>query len=61
MQFDKSIEGDKAIATEPAVGATLQSGDTVTLILSNAVKSAQCDGSKASAVPVPSCNSSVYE
>lgn len=38
VQFDKSIEGDKAIATEPAVGATLQSGDTVTLILSNAVK-----------------------
>ncbi|MFC8385051.1 Stk1 family PASTA domain-containing Ser/Thr kinase [Nocardia sp. NPDC057272] len=38
VQFDKSVEGDKAIATEPAVGTTLQSGDTVTLIVSNAVK-----------------------
>ncbi|MEV0336023.1 Stk1 family PASTA domain-containing Ser/Thr kinase [Nocardia sp. NPDC050717] len=38
VQYDKSIEGDKAIATEPAVGTTLQSGDSVTLIVSNAVK-----------------------
>ncbi|WP_336086025.1 Stk1 family PASTA domain-containing Ser/Thr kinase [Nocardia sp. SSK8] len=38
VQFDKSVEGDKAIATEPAVGTTLQSGDTVTLVVSNAVK-----------------------
>ncbi|MBC7303729.1 MAG: Stk1 family PASTA domain-containing Ser/Thr kinase [Nocardia sp.] len=38
VQFDKNVEGDKAIATEPAVGTTLQSGDTVTLIVSNAVK-----------------------
>ncbi|MFD3747580.1 Stk1 family PASTA domain-containing Ser/Thr kinase [Nocardia sp. NPDC058633] len=37
VQFDKNVEGDKAIATEPAVGTTLQSGDTVTLIVSNAV------------------------
>ncbi|MFC6012003.1 Stk1 family PASTA domain-containing Ser/Thr kinase [Nocardia lasii] len=38
VQFDKNVEGDKAIATDPAVGTTLQSGDTVTLIVSNAVK-----------------------
>ncbi|WP_067459136.1 Stk1 family PASTA domain-containing Ser/Thr kinase [Nocardia alba] len=38
VQFDKNVEGDKAVATEPAVGTTLQSGDTVTLIVSNAVK-----------------------
>lgn len=38
VQYDKSIEGDKAIGTDPAVGTTLQSGDSVTLIVSNAVK-----------------------
>ncbi len=38
VQYDKNVEGDKAIATEPAVGTTLQSGDSVTLIVSNAVK-----------------------
>ncbi|MFD6224954.1 Stk1 family PASTA domain-containing Ser/Thr kinase [Nocardia asteroides] len=38
VQYDKSVEGDKAIGTDPAVGTTLQSGDSVTLIVSNAVK-----------------------
>lgn len=38
VQFDKSVEGDKAIGTDPAVGTTLQSGDSVTLIVSSAVK-----------------------
>ncbi|KAF0842482.1 Stk1 family PASTA domain-containing Ser/Thr kinase [Nocardia caishijiensis] len=38
VQYDKSIEGDKAIGTDPAVGTTLQSGDSVTLLVSNAVK-----------------------
>lgn len=38
VQFDKSIEADKAIGTDPAVGTTLQSGDSVTLLVSNAIK-----------------------
>lgn len=37
-QFDRSIEADKAIGTDPAAGATVQSGDGVALIVSNALK-----------------------
>ncbi|WP_433725207.1 Stk1 family PASTA domain-containing Ser/Thr kinase [Nocardia sp. CA-129566] len=37
-QFDRSIEADKVIGTDPAAGTTIQSGDGVTLIVSNAVK-----------------------
>ncbi|MFF0542279.1 Stk1 family PASTA domain-containing Ser/Thr kinase [Nocardia thailandica] len=37
-QFDKTVESGKAIGTEPAVGTTLQSGDSVVLLVSNAVK-----------------------
>ncbi|MFI9505529.1 Stk1 family PASTA domain-containing Ser/Thr kinase [Nocardia sp. NPDC052566] len=37
-QFDRSIEADKVIGTDPAIGTTVQSGDGVTLIVSNAVK-----------------------
>ncbi|WP_433193484.1 Stk1 family PASTA domain-containing Ser/Thr kinase [Nocardia sp. CA-107356] len=37
-QFDRSIEADKVISTDPAAGTTIQSGDGVTLIVSNAVK-----------------------
>lgn len=38
MQFDRSIEADKVIGTEPAAGTTVQSGDGVTLIVSNAIR-----------------------
>lgn len=38
QQFDKAIEADKAIGTDPDAGTTLQSGDEVTLIVSDAVK-----------------------
>jgi serine/threonine protein kinase/beta-lactam-binding protein with PASTA domain len=37
-QFDRTIEADKVIGTDPAAGATIQSGDGVTLIVSTAVK-----------------------
>ncbi|WP_433679556.1 Stk1 family PASTA domain-containing Ser/Thr kinase [Nocardia sp. CA-119907] len=37
-QFDRTIEADKVIGTDPAAGTTIQSGDGVTLIVSNAVK-----------------------
>ncbi|MEU0505915.1 Stk1 family PASTA domain-containing Ser/Thr kinase [Nocardia sp. NPDC005998] len=37
-QFDRTIEADKVIGTDPAAGTTLQSGDGVTLIVSSAVK-----------------------
>lgn len=37
-QYDRIIEADKVIATEPTAGTTIQSGDSVTLIVSNAVK-----------------------
>ncbi|WP_239004138.1 Stk1 family PASTA domain-containing Ser/Thr kinase [Nocardia panacis] len=37
-QYDKSVEADKAIGTVPAAGATVQSGDEVTLLVSNAVR-----------------------
>ncbi|MEV6431791.1 Stk1 family PASTA domain-containing Ser/Thr kinase [Nocardia sp. NPDC051463] len=38
MQYDKNVEGDKVIGTDPAAGTTVQSGDSVTLLVSNAVK-----------------------
>ncbi|WP_188830950.1 Stk1 family PASTA domain-containing Ser/Thr kinase [Nocardia camponoti] len=38
VQFDKDVEHDRAIATDPPVGTTLQSGDSVALLVSNAVK-----------------------
>ncbi|MFD0362529.1 Stk1 family PASTA domain-containing Ser/Thr kinase [Nocardia sp. GCM10030253] len=38
LQYDKNVEGDKVIGTDPAAGTTVQSGDGVTLIVSNAVK-----------------------
>ncbi|WP_225728660.1 MULTISPECIES: Stk1 family PASTA domain-containing Ser/Thr kinase [unclassified Nocardia] len=37
-QYDRTIEADKAIGTTPAAGTTIQSGDGVTLLVSNAVK-----------------------
>ncbi|WP_110293673.1 Stk1 family PASTA domain-containing Ser/Thr kinase [Nocardia tenerifensis] len=37
-QFDRTIDADKAIGTEPAAGTTVQSGDEVTLLVSNALK-----------------------
>ncbi|MGW6121944.1 Stk1 family PASTA domain-containing Ser/Thr kinase [Nocardia sp. NPDC055165] len=37
-QFADDVEGGKAIGTDPAVGTTLQSGDSVHLIVSNSVK-----------------------
>ncbi|WP_433663428.1 Stk1 family PASTA domain-containing Ser/Thr kinase [Nocardia sp. CA-128927] len=37
-QFDRTIEADKAIGTDPAAGTTVQSGDGITLIVSNALK-----------------------
>ncbi|MEV5839770.1 Stk1 family PASTA domain-containing Ser/Thr kinase [Nocardia sp. NPDC052112] len=37
-QYDRTVEADKVIATEPAAGATIQSGEGITLIVSNAVK-----------------------
>ncbi|MER7454874.1 Stk1 family PASTA domain-containing Ser/Thr kinase [Nocardia beijingensis] len=37
-QFDRSIEADKAIGTQPGAGATIQSGDGVVLLISNALK-----------------------
>ncbi|MFI6165745.1 Stk1 family PASTA domain-containing Ser/Thr kinase [Nocardia sp. NPDC051052] len=37
-QFDRSIEADKAIGTDPAAGTTIQSGDGVALLVSNALK-----------------------
>lgn len=37
-QYADDVEGGKAIGTDPAVGTTLQSGDSVHLIVSNAVK-----------------------
>ncbi|MEV6335488.1 Stk1 family PASTA domain-containing Ser/Thr kinase [Nocardia vinacea] len=37
-QFDRTIEADSVIGTEPAAGTTIQSGDGITLIVSNAVK-----------------------
>ncbi|MFX0572983.1 Stk1 family PASTA domain-containing Ser/Thr kinase [Nocardia nepalensis] len=37
-QFDRVIEADKVIGTDPAAGTTIQSGDAVTLIVSTAVK-----------------------
>ncbi|WP_228000905.1 Stk1 family PASTA domain-containing Ser/Thr kinase [Nocardia australiensis] len=38
MQFDRGIEADKVIGTDPAAGTTVQSGDGVTLIVSNAIR-----------------------
>ncbi|WP_201297965.1 Stk1 family PASTA domain-containing Ser/Thr kinase [Nocardia sp. CY41] len=37
-QFDRAIEADKAIGTQPGAGATIQSGDGVVLLISNALK-----------------------
>ncbi|WP_330253759.1 Stk1 family PASTA domain-containing Ser/Thr kinase [Nocardia sp. NBC_00565] len=37
-QFDRSVEADKVISTDPTAGTTIQSGDGVVLIVSNAVK-----------------------
>ncbi|MFC4123522.1 Stk1 family PASTA domain-containing Ser/Thr kinase [Nocardia rhizosphaerae] len=37
-QHSDEVEGGEAIGTDPAVGTTLQSGDSVDLIVSNAVK-----------------------
>ncbi|MFD6160388.1 Stk1 family PASTA domain-containing Ser/Thr kinase [Nocardia sp. NPDC060256] len=37
-QFDRSIDADKAIGTDPAAGTTIQSGDGVALLVSNALK-----------------------
>ncbi|WP_405168140.1 Stk1 family PASTA domain-containing Ser/Thr kinase [Nocardia sp. NBC_01499] len=37
-QYDRTIDADKAIGTDPAAGTTIQSGDGVTLLVSNAVK-----------------------
>ncbi|MEU2178991.1 Stk1 family PASTA domain-containing Ser/Thr kinase [Nocardia sp. NPDC019219] len=37
-QFDRTIEADKAIGTQPGAGATIQSGDGVVLLISNALK-----------------------
>ncbi|MGK8508568.1 Stk1 family PASTA domain-containing Ser/Thr kinase [Nocardia asiatica] len=37
-QFDRSIEADKAIGTQPGAGATIQSGEGVVLLISNALK-----------------------
>ncbi|MEU7140683.1 Stk1 family PASTA domain-containing Ser/Thr kinase [Nocardia sp. NPDC046473] len=37
-QFDRTIDADKAIGTDPAAGTTIQSGDGVALLVSNALK-----------------------
>ncbi|MGQ4600514.1 Stk1 family PASTA domain-containing Ser/Thr kinase [Nocardia sp. R6R-6] len=37
-QFDRGVEADHAIGTDPAAGATIQSGDGVVLLVSNALK-----------------------
>lgn len=37
-QYDKAVESGKAIGTDPAVGTTVQSGDSVVLLVSNAVR-----------------------
>ncbi|WP_280257275.1 Stk1 family PASTA domain-containing Ser/Thr kinase [Nocardia abscessus] len=37
-QFDRAVEADKAIGTQPAAGATIQSGDGVVLLVSNALQ-----------------------
>lgn len=37
-QFDRSVEADNAIGTQPGAGATIQSGDGVVLLISNALK-----------------------
>ncbi|MBF6300356.1 Stk1 family PASTA domain-containing Ser/Thr kinase [Nocardia amamiensis] len=37
-QFDRGVEADHAIGTEPGAGATIQSGDGVVLLVSNALK-----------------------
>ncbi len=37
-QFDRGVEADKAIGTQPGAGATIQSGDGVVLLISNALQ-----------------------
>ncbi|WP_028477597.1 Stk1 family PASTA domain-containing Ser/Thr kinase [Nocardia sp. CNY236] len=37
MQFDRSIDADLAIGTSPPAGVTVQSGDSVGLLVSNAI------------------------
>lgn len=37
-EFDRGVEADHAISTEPGAGATIQSGDGVVLLVSNALK-----------------------
>lgn len=37
-QFDRGVEADKAIGTDPVAGTTIQSDDGVTLLVSNALK-----------------------
>ncbi|MEU8894323.1 Stk1 family PASTA domain-containing Ser/Thr kinase [Nocardia sp. NPDC048505] len=37
-EFDKAIESGQVVGTDPAAGTTLNSGDSVTLIVSDAVK-----------------------
>ncbi|MBH0780074.1 Stk1 family PASTA domain-containing Ser/Thr kinase [Nocardia bovistercoris] len=36
--YDKQLEADQVIGTDPAAGSTLSRGDSVTLVVSNAVK-----------------------
>lgn len=38
IQFDRGVDADKAIGTQPGAGATIQSGDGVVLLVSNALK-----------------------
>ncbi|WP_218024486.1 Stk1 family PASTA domain-containing Ser/Thr kinase [Nocardia lijiangensis] len=37
-EYDKAIEADQVIGTDPAAGSTVNSGEGITLIVSNAVK-----------------------
>ncbi|MGK8524545.1 Stk1 family PASTA domain-containing Ser/Thr kinase [Nocardia asteroides] len=38
IEFDRAIDADEAIGTQPAAGTTIQSGDGVVLLVSNALK-----------------------
>jgi serine/threonine-protein kinase len=49
QQFDRTVDSGAAIGTDPAAGTTLQSGDSVTLLVSNAIRVPDEIGKTASA------------